>query len=105
MWTDRIRQVKICLVITAIVIAVTSLVISHILIRDLSNEEKNKMVYPDGLTKEESEYAKKIVSNMKSAQNINYSKWTNANVGTSIKNAIKKTLGISGKPDPVYYRL
>ena len=43
MWTDRIRQVKICLVITAIVIAVTSLVISHILIRDLSNEEKNKM--------------------------------------------------------------
>ena len=69
------------------------------------HEEKNKMVYPDGLTKEESEYAKKVVSNMKSAQNINYSKWTNADVGTSIKNAIKKTLGISGKPDPVYYRL
>lgn len=69
------------------------------------HEEKNKMIYPDGLTKEESEYAKKVVSNMKSAQNINYSKWTNANVGTSIKNAIKKTLGISGKPDPVYYRI
>ena len=42
-WTDRIRQVKICLVITAIVIAVVSLIISHILIRDLSMEENNKM--------------------------------------------------------------
>lgn len=43
-WTDRIRQVKICLVIAAIVIAVASLVISHILIKDLSNEENSKMV-------------------------------------------------------------
>ena len=43
MWTDRIRQVKIGLVISAIIIAVVSLIISHILIRDLSNEEKNKM--------------------------------------------------------------
>lgn len=42
-WTDRIRQVKIGLVITAIVIAVVSLIISHILIRDLSMEENTKM--------------------------------------------------------------
>lgn len=44
MWTDKIRQVKIILVVTAIIIAVASLVISHILIIDLSNEEHNKMV-------------------------------------------------------------
>ena len=44
MWTDKIRQVKIILVVTAIIIAVASLVISHILIQDLSNEEHNKMV-------------------------------------------------------------
>lgn len=44
MWTDRIRQVKIILVVTAIIIAVASLVVSHILIKDLSNEEHNKMV-------------------------------------------------------------
>lgn len=44
MWTDKIRQVKIILVVTAIIIAVASLVISHILIKDLSNEEHNKMV-------------------------------------------------------------
>lgn len=43
MWTDKIRQVKIFLVVTAILIAVASLVISHILIQDLSNEENNKM--------------------------------------------------------------
>lgn len=42
-WTDRIRQVKIALIVTAIVIAVASLVVSHILIKDLSNEERNKM--------------------------------------------------------------
>ena len=42
-WTDRIRQVKIGLVITAIIIAMASLATSHFLIRDLSNEEKNKM--------------------------------------------------------------
>ena len=44
MWTDKIRQVKIILVVNAIIIAVASLVISHILIKDLSNEEHNKMV-------------------------------------------------------------
>ena len=42
-WTDRIRQVKIILVIAAIVIAVVSLLASHYLVKDLSNEERNKM--------------------------------------------------------------
>jgi signal transduction histidine kinase len=43
-WTDRIRQVKIILVVVAIVIAITSLLVSHYLVMDLSNEERNKMV-------------------------------------------------------------
>ena len=42
-WTDRIRQVKILLVMAAILIAVTSLVVSHYLVKDLSNEESKKM--------------------------------------------------------------
>ena len=42
-WTDRIRQVKIVLVVTAIVIAVASLVVSHLLVKDLQGEERNKM--------------------------------------------------------------
>lgn len=42
-WTDRIRQVKIILVIAAIAIAVTSLLVSHYLVKDLSNEERKKM--------------------------------------------------------------
>lgn len=42
-WTDSIRQVKIALVLTAVVIAVVSLVVSHKLIRDLQNEELAKM--------------------------------------------------------------
>lgn len=42
-WTDRIRQVKILLVVAAAVIAVASLLISHFLVRDLSKEERNKM--------------------------------------------------------------
>ena len=42
-WTDRIRQVKIMLVVMAIIIAVTSLLVSHYLVKDLSNEERNKM--------------------------------------------------------------
>ncbi|UEA64022.1 HAMP domain-containing histidine kinase [Hoylesella buccalis] len=42
-WTDRIRQVKLLLVVAAILIAVVSLVVSHYLIRDLENEERNKM--------------------------------------------------------------
>ena len=42
-WTDRIRQVKIILVVAAVVIAVASLLISHFLVRDLSSEEHNRM--------------------------------------------------------------
>lgn len=42
-WTDRIRQVKILLVIAAIMIAVTSLLVSHYLVEDLSSEERKKM--------------------------------------------------------------
>ena len=42
-WTDRIRQVKIFLVIAAIVVEVVSLVVSHFLVRDLYKEEHNKM--------------------------------------------------------------
>ncbi len=42
-WTDRIRQVKIFLVVAAILIAVASLFVSHFLVRDLANEERNRM--------------------------------------------------------------
>ena len=42
-WTDRIRQVKIFLVIAAVVIAVVSLLVSHYLVRDLQREERAKM--------------------------------------------------------------
>ena len=42
-WTDKIRQVKILLVISAVIIAVASLLVSHFLVKDLSNEERKKM--------------------------------------------------------------
>ena len=42
-WTDRIRQVKIFLVVMAIIIAVVSLLVSHFLVDDLSAEERKKM--------------------------------------------------------------
>ena len=42
-WTDRIRQVKIVLVVAAVFIAVASLFISNYLVRDLSAEERTKM--------------------------------------------------------------
>lgn len=42
-WTDSIRQVKIGLVVTAVLIAVVSLVVSHKLIRDLQHEEIDRM--------------------------------------------------------------
>lgn len=49
-WTDRIRQVKIVLVVAAVVIAVASLLISHLLVRDLLNEERAKMqVWADAM--------------------------------------------------------
>ena len=42
-WTDRIRQVKILLIIVAVLIAIISLLVSHYLVKDLSNEERQKM--------------------------------------------------------------
>lgn len=42
-WTDRIRQVKILLVVAAVIIVVASLVVSHHLVKDLSTEEYNKV--------------------------------------------------------------
>lgn len=42
-WTDRIRQVKIVLVVGAVVIAVASLMVSHLLVKDLYDEERNRM--------------------------------------------------------------
>ena len=42
-WTDRIRQVKLLLVLAAVFIAVASLVVSHFLTRDLEEEERNKV--------------------------------------------------------------
>lgn len=42
-WTDRIRNVKLLLVLSAMFIAVGSLFVSHFLVRDLSAEERNKM--------------------------------------------------------------
>ena len=42
-WTDRIRQVKILLVLIAVIIATGSLVVSHLLTRDLEREELRKM--------------------------------------------------------------
>ncbi len=42
-WTDRVRQVKILLVMTAVVIAVASLVVSNLLVRDLLKEERTNV--------------------------------------------------------------
>lgn len=42
-WTDSIRRVKIVLVVAAVIIAVASLMVSHVLVNDLSDEERNKM--------------------------------------------------------------
>jgi hypothetical protein len=42
-WTDKIRQVKIWLVVAAILIAGAALIASHYLVRDLQTEERNKM--------------------------------------------------------------
>ena len=49
-WTDRIRQVKILLVVMAVVIAFASLFISHLLVQDLLDEERAKMqVWADAM--------------------------------------------------------
>lgn len=42
-WIDKIRQVKFIFFIVAIVFAMASLIASHILVRDLSAEERNRM--------------------------------------------------------------
>ena len=42
-WTDRIRQVKIFLVVAAIIIAVASLAVSHVLTDDLARQERSRM--------------------------------------------------------------
>lgn len=42
-WVDRIKQVKIVLVVMAVLIAMFSLGVSHYLVRDLSREEGQKM--------------------------------------------------------------
>lgn len=42
-WTDRIRQVKIILVVMAITIAVASFVVSHSMTRDLEAQERSRM--------------------------------------------------------------
>lgn len=42
-WTDKIQQVKVTLVISAVVIAAVSLVVSHYLVKDLAREERNRM--------------------------------------------------------------
>lgn len=42
-WIDRMRQVKILLVVMAVMMSVGSLVISHFLVRDLKHEEQRKM--------------------------------------------------------------
>ncbi|MEG1579987.1 MAG: HAMP domain-containing sensor histidine kinase [Bacteroidaceae bacterium] len=43
LWFEHIKQVKIVLVVIAVIIAVASLVVSHYLIKDLAREEQNKM--------------------------------------------------------------
>lgn len=42
-WTDRIRQVKIILVVTAVIIAVASLVVSNYLVQDMAKQERQNM--------------------------------------------------------------
>lgn len=49
-WTDRIRQIKIMLVVAAIFIAVASLFVSRLLTKDLVQEERNKVeVWADAM--------------------------------------------------------
>lgn len=42
-WTDQIRRMKIILVVAAILIAVASLVVSHVLTKDLESQERTRM--------------------------------------------------------------
>ena len=43
LWTENIRHTKNFLLVAGVLIAVASLVISHILVKDLEGEEKQKM--------------------------------------------------------------
>ena len=42
-WADRIKRVRIALIIVAVLLSVASLVVSHYLVRDLKREEQVKM--------------------------------------------------------------
>ncbi len=42
-WTDRIRHVRLLLIAVAVVIVVASLVVSHLLVRDLSRQERQNV--------------------------------------------------------------
>ena len=49
-WYDRIRQVKFLLITMAIIIAVGSLFVSHLLVRDLAEGERRNMeVWADAM--------------------------------------------------------
>jgi hypothetical protein len=43
-WLERIKHIKIVLVVMAVAITLLSLIVSHYLVRDLSREEEQKMV-------------------------------------------------------------
>ena len=42
-WINRMRQVKILLVVSAVLLSIASLVVSNFLVRDLKKEEQRKM--------------------------------------------------------------
>lgn len=42
-WTDRIRQVRVLLIAVAVLIVAASLVVSHLLVRDLSSQERRNV--------------------------------------------------------------
>ena len=42
-WADRIKRIRITLIVVAVLLSVASLVVSHYLVRDLKREEQVKM--------------------------------------------------------------
>ena len=42
-WVDRMRRVRIGLIVAALIISVVSLFVSHLLVRDLEVEERSRM--------------------------------------------------------------
>lgn len=42
-WTDRIRRVRVLLIVAAVLIVVASLAVSHLLVRDLSSQERRNV--------------------------------------------------------------